>query len=123
MQAMISPLRRPSHLRKSHPLLASVSSNTDLMISEAQTSKKVITNMTRATGVWPIQGGLQTITNTAMSRSQAATLAQGQAAPAIKTETVATTQEVRQAKTPSPKKAAMVVGKENVNSTTPQSAE
>lgn len=70
-----------------------------------------------------MQGGLQTITNTTTSRTQTVVPAQGQpATAAVKTEPTESKQEVRVAKTPSPKKA-IAPGKENVPSTTPQTVD
>lgn len=123
VQVTTSLLTRPSHLRKSSRLLNCSPLKTNRIDSEAQAGKQVVsTTSTRATGVWPMQGGLQTITNNATTRTQTVASIQGQAPPIIKTEAVTTSQDARQTKTPSPKKA-IIAGQENVTSTTPQSAE
>ena len=68
-----------------------------------------------------MQGNLQTITNSSSTRTQSIAAASTQSAT-VKTEVTLPLQDARQAKTPSPKKAAAAPGKENV-STTPQSAD
>lgn len=75
--ALTSLLQRPSLLRKSRlsaPTSActsvSTGTSTDLLDSEANGSNKTMPNA-RA-NAWPLQGGLQSITNTSNSRDQAA---------------------------------------------------
>lgn len=70
-----------------------------------------------------MQGSLQSITNTTSARVQAIVPAQVQAPVVVKTEPAMPLQDARQTKTPSPKKGANAPGKENVESTTPQSNE
>lgn len=65
-----------------------------------------------------MQGGLQSITNTTMTRASAVT----QPTITVKTEAAMPLQDARQTKTPSPKKALAAPGKENVNTTTPEHA-
>lgn len=69
-----------------------------------------------------MQGGLQSITNTTTSRSQAVVPAQAQQSAVVKTEPALPQHEARAAKTPSPKKVT-ALGKENIPSTTPQKVE
>lgn len=102
--------------------------DTDSTFSEAQAgqgaqpSKQVVSGAASRSTAWPMQGGLQTITNST-SRTQIVAPSQSQASVSIKTESSLPLQDVRQAKTPSPKKVAPAPGKENETSTTPQSVD
>lgn len=82
---------------------------------QAVANKPVVENTTR----WPMQGGLQSITNTSSVKPQSVN-----AVPVtIKVEATVPAREVSQNKTPSPKKETAAPGKENIPATTAQSVE
>ncbi|KAK5077932.1 hypothetical protein LTR64_003664 [Lithohypha guttulata] len=97
--------------------------DTSVSPPEAQIGKPTISVTTTRTAAWPMQGGLQSITNTAGSRVQTVALPPTQTTVSIKTETNMPLHDARQTKTPSPKKAIAAPGKENVSTITPERVE
>lgn len=92
-------------------------------VQAIQPGKQSVNTPASRSVAWPMQGGLQTITNTTTARTQTVVPAQTSSSIVVKTEPSLPLQDARQAKTPSPKKLTAAPGKENVASTTPQSVD
>lgn len=116
----ITHLIRQSHHRKSSKPLDLIGS---ILIqrseAQAQAQAQAVSNKTAGnTGRWPMQGGLQSISNTSTIKTQSNTVP-----VTVKVEAITSTRDESQTKTPSPKKESSAPGKENIPVPTSQLVE